>query len=129
MTPDNVIVEARAKIIWGEEPPSVHAFLTLNGMSTADADRKIQELITERNKEARKIGVRGTCIGAAIICAVAIIIWYELDHPNKLFPSRQGKAMYLMFLVGLYGIWRLIGGLFHLLRPQLEKQSIPEMTE
>ncbi len=118
MTPANVIVEARAKIIWGEEPSSVHAFLTLNGMPIADADRTIQELVTERNKEVKEMGVRGTCIGAAIICAVVIIIWYELEHPSKLFPAKQGKAMYLMFLVGLYGIWRLIGGLFRLLRPQ-----------
>jgi hypothetical protein len=129
MTPDNVIVEARARIIWGEEPSSVHAFLTVNGVSTADADQKIQELVTERNKEVRKIGVRGTCIGAAIICAVVIFIWYNFDHPSKLFPSRQGKAMYYMYFVGLYGIWKLIGGLFHLLRPQLETQSISEMTE
>jgi hypothetical protein len=129
MNPDSVIVEARARITWGEEPASVHAFLIVNGMSTADAERTLQELITERNKEIRKIGFRGTCIGAAIICAVGIYIWYNLNHPSKLFPSRQGKAMYYIYFVGLYGIWRLIGGLFHLLRPQLETQSIPDLTE
>jgi len=129
MNPNNVIVEAKARIIWGEKPSSIHAFLTSNGMSTTDADRTIQELITERNQEVRKIGVRGTCIGAVIICAVVIDIWYNFDHPSELFPSRQGRAMFLMYFLGLYGIWRLIGGLFHLLRPQLETQSISEITE
>jgi hypothetical protein len=93
MNPGTVIVEARARIIWGEEPSSVHAFLTLNGMSHSDADRKIQELVTERNKAVRKIGLQGTCIGAAIICTVVIVIWYNFDHPSKLFPAKQGKAM------------------------------------
>ena len=55
MNLDSVIVEARAKIIWGEAPSSVHAFLTLNGMLVADADRIIQEFVTERNREIRKM--------------------------------------------------------------------------
>lgn len=129
MNPDEVIVEARAKIIWGEEPSSVHAFLTSNGMSDAEAKSRIQEFVTERNQEIRKIGVRGTCLGLIIICVVAFGLWYELEHPSRRFRAKQGGVMVCLGLAGLYGFWKIIDGLFHLLRPQADTRSIPDMTE
>ena len=129
MNCEQVIVEARAKIVWGDAPSSVHYFLTSNGMSAGDADSKVKELVAERNKEIRKTGIRGICIGAAIVCGAALWLCYELEHPSKLFPSRQGKAIFFLILIGLYGAWRLANGLIYLLRPQSEKRSVGEISE
>jgi hypothetical protein len=129
MNPEELIVEARAKIIWGDEPSSVHEYLTSNGMSAADASREVQEFVADRNKEIRKLGVRDTCIGVAILCVVALGLWYELEHPSRRVHSRRAEAMTFLGLAGLYGIWKLIDGLFHLLRPQADTRSIPDMTE
>jgi len=49
MNPDDLIVEARARIIWGDEPLSVRYYLTSNGMSAADADAQIKQFTLERN--------------------------------------------------------------------------------
>jgi hypothetical protein len=130
MSPEELNVEARARIVWGEEPSSVHAFLTSNGMSAADADQKIQELVDERNEEVRRIGIRETCIGGAILLLIAIFIWHIFRlPPSRIFPDRRGKSIMFGFLVGLFGIWKLFNGLFHLLRPRTETRSIPDMAE
>jgi hypothetical protein len=38
MNPDQLIMEARARIIWGESSSSVRDFLISNGISDMDAD-------------------------------------------------------------------------------------------
>jgi hypothetical protein len=43
MNTDDLIVEARARIVWGDEPASVRSFLTSNGMAAAEADAKITD--------------------------------------------------------------------------------------
>ncbi len=58
MNPNELIVEARARIIWGEESPSVRCFLTSNGMSAADA--QLAAFNRERNAEIRKLGFRNS---------------------------------------------------------------------
>lgn len=129
MTTEELLVEARARIIWGDESASVRYFLTSNGMSTLDADSKIRQLIRERTEEIRKTGLRGTCIGAIIVCACASYILYALKHPSTLFPSKQGKAMFFAGVVGLYGIWNLANGLLSLLWPKSQTGSITELSE
>ena len=129
MSTEELVVEARARIVWGDQPASVRHFLTSNGMSTADADSKILELVRERTKEIRKTGLRGTCIGAIIACACASYILYALKHPSTLFPSRQGKAMFFAGVVGLYGIWKLVNGLVDLVWPKSQTRSITELSE
>jgi len=130
VNPDEVNVEARARITWGEEPSSVRAFLTSNGLSAVDADQKIQELVSERDKEVKKMGIREIYIGAAILLLILIFIWYTYElPPSRIYPYRREKSLLCSFLAALYGIWKLINGLFHLLRPRKETRSIPDMTE
>jgi hypothetical protein len=129
MSTDELLVEARARIIWGDEPASVRYFLTSNGMSTADAESRIQKLVTERTKDIRKIGIRGTCIGTMIVCVCTSYIFYELKHPSALFPIPQAKAMFFTGVVGLYGIWKLVNGVVHLVFPKSETRSITEVSE
>ena len=129
MNPDDLIVEARAKITWGETPSSVRYFLTSNGMSAADADVTIKELNAERNREIRRAGVRSTCIGAAVTCGAGILLYVMLRDSHTLFANRHAKAICGDALLGLYGIWKLVNGLVYLIRPQFEERSITEISE
>ena len=79
MNPDDLIAEARAKIIWGETSPSVHDFLTANGISDIDADAKIKELNAERNREIRKLGIKRTFFGAALVAGAGIFFYYSFE--------------------------------------------------
>ncbi len=123
------MVEAKAKMTWGESSSSVRSFLTSNGMSAVDADARIAELVAERNRDIRRIGLWRSCIGAAILCGAGILLYLELKHTNTLFPSRRAKGIAVLVLVGLYGMWKLANGLFSLLRPQSEEGSITEISE
>src|SRR5437588_12551549 len=93
MITDDLIVEARARIIWADEPASVRYFLTSNGMAAAEADAKIEELTLERNAEIRTLGIRDVLIGV-VLMAPAIIFFYLLfarSHISSL-TVRSGKG-------------------------------------
>jgi hypothetical protein len=74
MNHEDLMVEARARVIWGESPLSVRCFLTSNGMSAADADARIKELNAEPNREIKKTGLRSTSIGTVMVCGAGILL-------------------------------------------------------
>ena len=131
MDPDKLIIEARARVIWGEELSSVREFLTSNGMSGADADAKIKEFNLERIREIRGIGLKNTVIGAAVLGASVIIIYLYINYGHSHAGVGRGSARVLGFpvLAAFYGFWKLMKGLFCLLRPQSEHESISDMDE
>src|SRR5215472_1370976 len=96
MNTADLIVEARARITWGDEPNSVRFFLTSNGMSAAEADAKIRELTLERNADIRKLGIRDIFIGIVLI-GVAGAFFYSLfasSHlPNVSVRSAKGYGV------------------------------------
>jgi len=122
MKPDTFISEARARIIWGESSSSVRNFLTTNGVSDIDADAKIKGFIAERNAEIRRIGL-------ALIVGATVIIFLCLKQTTVAMFYSTGKGVALSFLGGLYGIWKLVKGIFYLVRPQSEEESITEISE
>jgi len=130
MNTDDLIVEARARIIWGDEPASVRYFLTSNGMSASDADAKLRDLILERNAEIRRLGVRDVLIGVALLGSAGIFFYsmFRSSHmPNV--SVRVGKGFGVLVLVACYGLWRLINGIIRLVRPKSEHGSIPDISE
>ena len=130
MNTDELIVEARARIIWGDEPASVRYFLTTNGMSAADADAKIKEFNAERNREIRRLAIRDILIGVALIGGAGIFFW--LLFASKRIPStsvRSAKGYGVLALAGLYGLWKLVNGIINLVRPKSEHGSIPDLSE
>ena len=134
MDPDKLITEARARIIWGEELSSVRDFLTSNGMSATDADAKIKEFNLERNQEIRGIGLRNLLIGLALAGGAGITIYfittYEHGHGGFRYGRYgYGRALGLPMVAGIYGLWKLLKGIFYLLRPQSEHKSIPDIDE
>ena len=121
MHTDKVISEARARIIWGESPLSVRAFLISNGISEAVAEAKLAEFNLERSAEIRKIGLRNILIGVVLTGTSGITLYVV-----GLGPIR---ALGLVGLAGLYGLWKLVDGVIYLVRPQSERKSIPDIEE
>jgi hypothetical protein len=115
MSADQVITEARARIIWGESPSSVHDFLTSNGVTDADADAKLAEFALERNRELRSIGLRDLLIGIVLVSAAGITLYFAF-LPFALAGSGLFKGLTLVVIALLYGLWKLITGIRHLVR-------------
>jgi hypothetical protein len=130
MSTDELMVEARAKIIWGDEPCSVRYFLTSNGMSASDAEAKLRDLIFERNAEIRKIGIRDVLIGAALLGGAGIFFYclFRSSHMPSSSVS-AGKGYGALVLLAFYGLWRLVTGIFRLARPKSEHGSIPDISQ
>ena len=130
MINDDLIVEARARIIWGDEPASVRYFLTSNGMAAAEADARIEELTLERNAEIRKLGIRDVLIGVVLMAAA--MIFFCMLFARSHIPSltvRSGKGYGVLAIAALYGLWRLVNGIIRLVRPKSEHGSIPDISE
>ena len=124
MNRDNLIVEARARIIWGEEPSSVRSFLASNGMSTADSEATIKEFDTERSTDIRKLGFRNILVSVPLIGAAGFLIYLVcagIDLPVEGYG--------ILILAALYGMWKLVTGIIRLVRPQSEHESISNISE
>lgn len=123
MKHDDPIVEARARIIWGEEVSSVRSFLTSKGMSTAQADVMLKEFYAERNAEIRRRGLRNILVGVALIAAAGVLLSLVLagiDLPVEGYG--------ILVLAALYGSWKLVSGIVALFKPQSEHESISNIS-
>ena len=127
MNADKFISEARARIIWGEPSPSVRDFLITNGVSDLVVDAKLKEFELERNRELRGIGLRNVMIGIVLAGAAGITLYLTL--PIASAASGIIKALAVVLLAGLYGLWKLVKGVTYLVRPQSEHKSIPDIIE
>jgi hypothetical protein len=126
---DQRITEARARIIWGEAPSSVRAFLISSGVPDAVADAKIKEFNIDRNREIRGIGLRRILIGLALLggSGITFYLFIEGRHSHGWHGSRYGSGLAGAVLAGIYGFWKLVNGIFDLLVPRSEHDSIPDM--
>jgi hypothetical protein len=124
MITDNVITEARARIIWGEASSGVRDFLITNGVSDLVADAKLKEFMIERNLELRRIGLRNVVIGAVLTSAASVTIYLWLP-----FLGNANYGVGLVGIAGIYGFWKLVTGIVYLVRPQSEPKSIPDIIQ
>ncbi|HWD18247.1 MAG TPA: hypothetical protein VHB20_03130 [Verrucomicrobiae bacterium] len=128
MIPDGLIIEARAKITWGEFPATVCEFLVAHGVPRSEAALQIKQLALERNAAVRKLGIKGICVGVALILSATTFLWFVFGGGHLGYGStRAGKAAGFLFLAGAYGIHRLIKGIFYLVRPQLDEESLSDV--
>src|SRR5438067_1197483 len=127
MNPDQLISEARARIIWGDSSSSVRDFLISNGISDSIADTKLREFGIERNRELRKIGLRKVLLGIVLIAPAGITLFVAFFHGTA--SSGIIKALAVVFLAGCYGLWKLVKGIIYLVRPQTEHKSIPDIVQ
>ncbi len=126
-TADKIMVDARARSIWGESPQSVRDFLVSNGVSVDAADRKLLEFQLERNRELRRIGLRNVLIGGVLTAAASITLYLSFRAASA--TSGIVRVLAVVLLAALYGCWKLLKGIVYLLRPQSEHKSIPDIEQ
>lgn len=132
MSAENIITEARARILWGEESSSVRDYLTENGFSCTDADIKIAEMTRERNQQLRKIGMGDVLIGGLLVAVTGVCSYFLFMRPVH-FKGTGRRFNWPLLLseyslvLGVYGLWRLIRGVCYLIRPQAEHKSLSDL--
>lgn len=133
MNNNDLIVEARARITWGEEADSVRLFLISNGMSEGEANALINDLTLDRHLEIRKLGIKDVFIGISLLGAVGVYLYLFIDSAmDSTIRDRRRDGWYAFFIIlalysFFYGLWRLMNGIIRLVRPKHDEGSIPDI--
>jgi hypothetical protein len=127
MSADKIISEARARVIWGEPSLTVRDFLISNGVPAAVAEAQLKGFQSERSRELRKIGFRNVLIGGVLTGAAGVTLYSAFAIANG--SSGIIKALAVVLLAGIYGLWKLVKGVVYLVRPQSEHGSIPDIAQ
>jgi len=128
MDRDNLVSEARARIIWGDSASDVRYFLISSGLPESDANARIREFSLERNQEVRKCSIRRILVGAALVLPGAFEVYLLLGKaPIHGSLVGHGRAMGFAFALALYGLWKMTNGIIGIIRPQSEHDSIADM--
>jgi len=103
--------EARAKIIWGDKPDDVHAWLVAKGIAPFTADRILAIAVGERAGTMRKNGTRDLCFGIPIGVAGAAVGFGAVVAVKQFNVPFRGPAVVaaFAFLALMYGVhltWR-----------------------
>ena len=118
-----IIVQARAEIMWGTSVPSVIKWLRGEGLSESQIGAVITACTRERGVEIRRLGLRDTLIGGTLAVSGALaFVWGTLVE-NGLAT----RALTVLVLIGLYGIWLTWRGVKRLLLGARTKGSLTEM--
>jgi hypothetical protein len=115
------MVEARAKISWGDPPKDVITYLMMQGFSAQEASSLVDEMYQERAATIRGNGIKKIVVGSGLVCVpiVSLLIFLSLGFiPLKIFA--------VTIMAGLWGAWMVFKGIFMLLAPKLESGDVAE---
>ena len=119
--PEQAKKEARSKILWGDEPPSVIMFLKTQGFGAQEANAIVQEVLDERKKDIRKNGMKKIFTGSAMVGVgvVTLIIFLVAFLPTTLLGAGV--------CIGIWGFFRILTGIMMVVAPKGEKGNVSEM--
>ena len=124
MKTEEAKIEARAKIIWGEPPEKVLAFLQENGFGDKDAFALLSEFKKERAANIRSSGVKKITIGALLvpIPLITYLFFMSAGYINI-------KIMAVTGLIGIVGGWKIIDGISMIVVPSSERGDLSNLSE
>jgi hypothetical protein len=113
--------EARSKIFWGDPPEEVVKFLMLHGISPQEATVLVRTMFQERAATIRGTGIRKIVVGSGLVSVpiVAFIVFAAVGViPLKIFACTV--------VVGLWGAWMILKGVFMVLAPKSEPGDVAD---
>ena len=113
--------EARAKILWGDQPEEVIKYLVIKGVQPDEAAGVVRVMLKERSSAIRGNGVRKMVIGAVLVGVpiAALIMFIKIGVISFTIMGITGA-------VGLWGGWMAFTGIFMLLAPKSEAGDVAE---
>lgn len=123
LTRDALIIEARAKVIWGESPESVFSYLQAKGLGDKEAGELLSALLGERVAHIRRDGFRRLATGCAfMICPVVGYFVYRAG-------TLSHKAFSATLVLGAWGLWKAIHGLWTVLGARKQRGEISNLSD
>lgn len=123
--PPAVVIDARAKIIWGESPEKVRMFLQAQGVGDQEALALIEACIKERAASIREDGIKKAWAGALFV--LAPVAYY---YGSQAIGFWSLKLFAGLIVLGAVGAAKITNGLSLALRPRATKGDLaPSATE
>jgi len=124
MSQENLIVEARSRLIWGESPEQVLQYLVDKGVSDQQAKGIIKMVQGERNAAIRGAGINKIITGILMGTAPAIA-WFSTAWLGFIFT----KILAVAILIAAVGLWRIVSGAMMLFAPHMEKGDLSKLSD
>jgi hypothetical protein len=114
-------LEAKARIMWGDPPMQVLAYLRSQGYGKEESSVLVDELVQERAATLRGKGIINIIGGSILICLPvgAIVVLRNEGYINS-------KLVGIMFLLGVYGIYLVVKGVLMLMAPKSISGDVEE---
>lgn len=120
----SIEIEARSRIMWGDSPASVMAFLQENGVGDKDASSLVATFQKERAKSIRESAVKKVLVGLLYLCVPAgAFVMFTISG------DITAKFVALAFIAGLIGSWKVVDGVWMLLRPLSSGEDLATIEE
>lgn len=123
--PEDIAVDARAKIMWGESPEKIQAYLMSKNVGEKDAAALMAEILAERSATIRADGLKKIWIGSAFVAAP--ILYYFVTH--LWIGYWNLKAFAGLVVLAAIGLVKLTSGIGMVLRPSATRGSLANATE
>jgi uncharacterized protein YjeT (DUF2065 family) len=123
------ITLARAKIMWGHDRAEVRRYLEAQGIVGSIAEKLLTEFTEERLSEIRRTGRRKILVGVTLLILAAVYFSWWFAFSDSGIGYRRGRGAGVVAFVGLYGLWKLIDGIFFVARPRDERRCVTEIAE
>jgi hypothetical protein len=116
---EQLTVEARARVTWGESVDAVREWLASQKLPHLQVDEILRDVLEERRESMRRRGVHGLFFGAVVLaCAVAVV--FLPPELEKFGIPAMGRMIGLFFaaaiFLGLIGVKLLVDGMERFLR-------------
>ncbi len=108
--------EAKTKVMWGESREKVTSYLVVQGFSQPEAQALVKALFQERAATVRKNGIGKINMGIGLMCIPAAVYFLF-----RLLGRMSIKLMFVSYILGVWGLYLFITGLFAVVAPKLEK--------
>lgn len=122
---EQALVDARAKVSWGDEEVEVVKYLMMQGYSAGEAQELVAQMFKERRAATRVNGIRKLVIGICLL-AVAAVMWWGFMHMGMMYARVTARGMGAAVLIGCVGIWYFANGVVLLLAPKMDHQDLAE---
>lgn len=122
LSSENALVEARAKIIWGEPYEEAVALLTENGFGSEQAKEHVAVFLRERAFDIRRQGIKDIVKGTGLLVVGIIPILWMLGIGYIMF-----KLFGILLIPVAYGTWTFITGVERILLGSKAEGSIANL--
>lgn len=113
--------EARAKIMWGDQPGEVKAYLVVQGYSREAAAELVDEFVQERVTSIRGNGLV-KLLGGCFLVAIPIVTLLVFLFRGMIYI----RTLLVTVVIGFVGVWLIIKGAMMVFAPKSEPGEVTE---